>query len=349
MKRIGNILWILISAIAMITLAVTLIIAYIPPDSALNVLSGLNLLFPYALIFSLICITVCLFRRQFYTALCIGVILLLSIPNIGKSIGFASQKQAITESIKLSCYNVHYFNFYDYKQKNALEYLKTCDADILCLQEILVMRNQPNNLQHLLKSLSKYSYHHIVFFYEGNRLRKGIATLSKYPIVKKQRADINSQSHGAISSWIRIGNDTLQVINCYLESNRLTSAEKEIYKSQEKTNIIKRIYNKLASASQKRGCQAKVVSALKDPHCATLVCGDLNDVATSYVYRTIAQDDTDTFLALNHGIGTTFHEGIYRFRIDYIFADSLITPLSFRINKQPYSDHHPIELQCKFK
>lgn len=346
MKRLGNILWIIISAIAILTLAVTLIISYIPPDSALNLLSGLNLLFPYALIFSSICIVVCLLRRQFYTVLCIAVIVLLSIPNIKKSIGFTTPTET-EEGLKIASYNVHYFNFYDYKQKNALQYLKKCDADVLCIQELLAMQEGKNTLQDLTKALSQYRYKHIHFFYEGKRLRKGIATFSKYPIVKKEKAAIDSPFHGAISSWIKVNDDTLQVVNCYLESNRLTTAEKELYKSQEKTNIIKRIYNKLASAAQKRGQQAQAVAAIKDPSCATIVCGDLNDLATSYVYRTIIGEDTDAFIALNKGIGNTFHEGMYRFRIDYMFADDGITPLSFQINKQPYSDHYPIELQCK--
>lgn len=349
MKIVGNIVWSLVSIVATIILAVILLIPYIPPHSSLNVVSSLNLLFPYALIFSLICAGVCLFRKQFYLFTWVVIILLLSIPNILKSVGFASQNtEHNKQSLAITSYNVHYFNFYE-TNTNALSYLTNSQADILCLQEVLVMQDGKNTLQDLQQTLTSYPYHHIHFFYEGKKMRKGIATFSKYPILQKRIANIQSTSHGAISSWIKVNNDTLQVINCYLESNRLTQAEKEIYHSQEKTNIIKRIYHKLASASQKRGLQAEMVATLKDSTCATVLCGDLNDVPTSYVYRTIVQDDTDTFLHLNTGTGNTFHEGLYRFRIDYIFTDDLIEPLSFRINQQPYSDHYPIELQCKLK
>lgn len=350
MKLIGNILWILISFAATVTLAATLIIPYLPPNSPLNIISSMNLVFPYALVFSIICAAVCLYRRQFYTFLWVLIILLLSIPNINKSIGLSpSATQTDKNAITVLSYNVHFFNFFNPKQPNALNYLKNCDADVLCLQEVLAMQNEKETWGYLCKQLSQYKYKHVEFWYEGKRLRKGIATFSKYPIVKKDKAAIASSSHGAISSWIKVGNDTLQVINCYLESNRLTSAEKEVYKSQEKTSLVKRIYNKLALASQKRGAQAQKVIQLKDEKCPTLLCGDLNDVPTSYVYRTILQDDTDTFLHLRRGIGNTFHEGIYRFRIDYIFAEESIEPLSFSIHQLNYSDHYPIELQCKLK
>lgn len=350
MKKVGNILWIIISFVATATLAVTLVIPYLPPHSPLNIISSMNLVFPYALVFSIVCAVVCLLRRQFYTFLWVLVILLLSIPNVCKSIGINPHPtQTAPNSLKVVSYNVHFFNFYDHKQANALQYLKNCDADVLCLQEVLVLRNDKHTLQQLYTELNRYKYKHVHFFYEGARLRKGIATFSKYPIVKKEKATIDAPFHGAISSWIKMGNDTVQIINCYLESNRLTREEKEIYKSQEKTNIVKRIYNKLANASQKRGKQAEIVAKMKDDKHPTLLCGDLNDVPTSYVYRTLLQDDTDTFLHLRRGTGSTFHEGFYRFRIDYIFADDAIEPLSFSINKQPYSDHYPIELQCKIK
>lgn len=350
MRIVGNILWILISFAATVTLAATLIIPYLPPDSPLNMISSMKLVFPYALVFSLLCAAVCLYRRQFYTFLWVLIILLLSIPNITKSIGLRpNPTQTDKHALTVLSYNVHFFNFFDAKKDNALAYLKNCDADILCLQEVLAMQKDQHTWKQLCQALPQYKYKHVVFFYEGARLRKGIATFSKYPIIKKEKAGIESRSHGAISSWVKVGNDTLQVINCYLESNRLTSEEKEVYKSQEKTSLVKRIYNKMVSASQKRGMQAQLVKQLKDNQCATLVCGDLNDVPTSYVYRTILEDDVDTFLHLRRGIGNTFHEGFYRFRIDYIFADSHIEPLSFSIRQQDYSDHYPIELQCKFK
>ncbi len=350
MKTAGNILWMVIGLIASVFLGIILLIPYIPPQSPLNVICSLNLLFPYALAVTLICGIICLVRKQFYFCIWIALILLLAIPTLLNNVGIASNQPTTTDPcIKVSSYNVHYFNFYETKDKNALQYLKTCNADILCLQEVLVMQKEPHTLNELSQELKQYPYRHVYFFYVGKKYRKGVATFSKYPIVKKDIAPIQSESHGAIASWMQVGNDTLQVINCYLESNRLTREEKALYASQEKTSIIKRIYNKLGKASQIRGKQAEAVAMLKDKNCATLVCGDFNDVPTSYVYRTILEDDNDCFLTRDWGIGNTFHEGLYHFRIDYIMADNYIEPLSFKVNKQPYSDHYPIELQCKIQ
>ena len=344
MKRIGNILWIIISAFAILTLAITLIIPFIAPDSALNLLSGANLFFPYALVFALICVIVCLIRRQFYTVLCITAILLLSIPNIQKSIATGRPQPAPQHALKVVSYNVHYFNFYNAKQANALQWLQSCDADILCLQEVLIGKQQ-HTLTQLLGKLNQYPYQHVSITTSAKNWSKGIITLSKYPIIQRENTKFESSNHAAISSWVKINQDTLQVINCYLESNRLTSEEKEIYKSQEKANIAKRIYNKMASAAQKRGKQAETVVQLKDAKHPTLLCGDVNDLPTSWVYQAIKGDYTDTFLACGKGVGHTFHEGLYRFRIDYIMADEGIKPYQFSVDKQPYSDHYPIALQ----
>jgi endonuclease/exonuclease/phosphatase family metal-dependent hydrolase len=350
MKKWVNILWIIISFAATVILAITLIIPHTPPQSSLNIFSSLNILFPYALILSIICAITCLLRKQFYTFIWSLIVLILSIPNTFNHISFSYNNNDVdNNAIKVCSYNVHYFNFYENHNNDALIFLKQSDADVLCLQEIMVMTENDHTLADLKKELSNYPYHHIEFIHKGNKSCKGIATFSKYPIVKRGKASFQSDAHGAISSWIAVNNDTLQVINCYLESNRLTREEKEIYASAEKTNILKRIYNKLAQASQKRGIQAQAVVSIKDNQCPTLVCGDLNDVPTSYVYRTIKGNDQDCFLALDWGIGNTFHEGLYHFRIDYIFADEHIEPLSFKVNKQPYSDHYPIELHCKIK
>ena len=351
MKKWVNILWIIISFAATVTLAITLIIPHIPPQSSLNIFSSLNILFPYALIISIICSITCLFRKQFYTFTWSVIILILSIPNTLNNISLypSSSEADNSNAIKVCSYNVHYFNFYEQHGNDALAFLKNTDADILCLQEVMVMTENNHTLDNLKKELSNYPYYHIEFIHEGNKSSKGIATFSKYPIIKRGKASFLSDAHGAISTWITINDDTLQVINCYLESNRLTREEKEIYTSQEKTNLLKRVYNKLAKASQKRGIQAQAIASMKDSQCPTLVCGDLNDVPTSYVYRTVLGKDQDCFLERDWGIGNTFHEGLYHFRIDYIFADDKIEPLSFQVNKQPYSDHYPIELQCKIK
>ena len=350
MKTAGNIIWMVIGRIATLFLGMTLLIPYIPPLSPFNIFSSMNLLFPYALFFTFVCGIICLVRKQFYFSIWIAVVLLLSIPNVLRNLGLSGSNTTNDgNTLSISSYNVHYFNFYETQDKNALSYLKNCQADILCLQEVLVMQHGEHTLKQLCKEFSNYPYQHIYFFYVVKNTRKGVATFSKYPIVQKETALIDSKSHGAISSLIQINNDTLQVINCYLESNRLTREEKEIYASQEKTSIIKRIYNKLAKASQKRGLQAEAVVKMKKDQYPTLLCGDVNDVPTSYVYRTLRGDDNDCFLDLDWGIGNTFHEGLYHFRIDYIFADDKIEPLSFQVNKQPYSDHYPIELQCKIK
>ena len=175
-------------------------------------------------------------------------------------------------------------------------------------------------------------------------MKKGIATFSKYPILKKEKIDFNSANHGAINSYIKIKKDTLQVINCYLESNRLTYKDKNITKweKEKEGEQIKHIYNKLSDAANKRRKQAETVVASKENNMASIVCGDMNDVPSSFVYRELRGNYNDAFLSLGKGFGNTFHEGIYNFRIDYIFFNNFVNGHLFSVEKINKSDHYPI-------
>ena len=175
-------------------------------------------------------------------------------------------------------------------------------------------------------------------------MKKGIATFSKYPIIKKEKLNIESNNHGAINSYIKIKKDTLQVINCYLESNRLTIKDKDISKweKEKEREQIKNIYNKLSDAANKRRKQAEKVISKKNNKLPSIVCGDMNDVPSSFVYRRLRGDYNDAFLSLGKGLGNTFHEGIYNFRIDYIFFNNFVDGHLFSVDKINKSDHYPI-------
>ena len=232
-----------------------------------------------------------------------------------------------------------------------MDYIKYCNADIICIQEFACTNSLTDkfSLAAIRLSLYKYPYTHIEFLSSNKNMKKGIATFSKYPIIKKEQIDFNSKSHSAINSYIKIGRDTLQVLNCYLESNRLTTKDKDITKWEKENDPIKNIYNKLSKAANERRKQADMVVSKKNENLPSIVCGDMNDVPSSYVYRRLRGDYKDAFLSLGKGLGNTFHEGIYNFRIDYIFFNTFVDGHLFSVDKINKSDHYPILFKFKFE
>jgi endonuclease/exonuclease/phosphatase family metal-dependent hydrolase len=73
-----------------------------------------------------------------------------------------------------------------------------------------------------------------------------------------------------------------------------------------------------------------------------IVCGDFNDVPSSYAYFTARGSLQDAFLKKGAGFGRTFRFISPTLRIDYILADKKFDVLQYSSFKVPFSDHYPI-------
>lgn len=307
-------------------------------------IGNFSIAFPYVFASLLIVFFISLIKFSPKSLIICLVGVACSIPNLLRTFSFSPEIETknTEKSISLLSYNVHFFNFF--KPDNALDYIKYCNADIICIQEFACSKNLLDkfSLAAIRLNLYKYPYSHIEFLSSNKNMKKGIATFSKYPIIKKEQIDFNSKNHNAINSYVKVGRDTLQVINCYLESNRLTTEDKDITKWEKENDPIKNIYNKLSRAANERRKQADLIVSKKNENIPSIVCGDMNDVPSSYVYRRLRGDYKDAFLSLGKGLGNTFHEGIYNFRIDYIFFNNFVEPHLFSVDKIEKSDHYPI-------
>lgn len=342
MKKFFNGLLITISCVLAICLILLAIMPYSHTIS--SYIGNFSLAFPFILILTLLIFIFSLISRSTLSIIICTIGILCSIPNTIKTISFFpnTETKHSEKSISLISYNVHFFNFFT--KGNALDYIRYSDADIICMQEFACEKSLLGDfsLAAIRLKLYKYPYSHIEFLSSNKNMKKGIATFSKYPIIKKEKIDFGNKNHSALNSYIKIKKDTIQVLNCYLESNKLTQTEKDITNWEDENGIIKKIYNKLSEAANKRRRQAEIVSTKENPNIPSIICGDLNDVPNSFVYRKLRGDYDDAFLTLGRGLGTTFHEGFFQFRIDYIFFNKFIEPNLFSIDKIEKSDHYPI-------
>lgn len=324
--------------------------------------SCIGLTFPILLIANICCSLLLLIMQQYKLLWFPLLAYLLCFGQIRDTIPIhLFTEDAPLNSSKLLSYNVMAFNGLESDKggERVLEYLKSSDAHIICLQEYAVGLSKNHITQKQVdKALSEYKYHRI------NKIGKGekghtntLACYSKYPILSAKTLTLESLYNGAVAYELKIDNDTVLLINCHLESNRLTPADKQLYEEilempegEKLKSNSKTLLRKLALATNIRGAQAKAIAQVirESKHKKVIVCGDFNDTSTSFAHRTISQGLNDAFTETGTGLGTSYHQHFFYFKIDHILCSPGIHPYRCKVdNDIKESDHYPI--MCHFR
>ena len=243
------------------------------------------------------------------------------------------------------------------KDNKILKHVAKSNADIICMQENGESGND-NYLKgkDIRKALADYPY------YQKSSLGKNncgnqIAIYSKYPILSTKRIPYESLYNGSVAHEIKIGNDTLLLINNHLESNKLTGEDKATFGSMLKdpdANKVKsgarHLINKLGEASAIRSVQAdSIASFIKNTnHKSIVVCGDFNDSPISYTHRMIGNRLNDAFAKSGKGLGISYNQNRFYFRIDHILTSKNIKAYNCTVDRSfKESDHYPIMTYIK--
>ena len=245
-------------------------------------------------------------------------------------------------------YNTHQMGMYEKAYQNrVIRYLQRQNADIICLQEVDVYKNEKYlTLPELRKALDKYPYGYFDFKVHNKRHQYGLAVFSKYPLINKNT--VRYSSRGNISDYcdVVIGKDTIRLFNNHLESNRLVV--QDLPDSIESTALkesVQRISDKLESARKIRQLQAKAISAeIKKSPYPVIVAGDFNVTPLSYTYLKIRGGRLrDCFLATSWGKwGATVSKRKIGVRIDYLLCSKELHPIETHIDHLNCSDHYPV-------
>ncbi len=268
------------------------------------------------------------------------------------------------ESIKILSYNVRGFNWkLDKKWKDdmpMIKYLKSVDADIICMQEYAALAGDKSaSTRSLQEVLKVYPYYSVMPLRPGNGpLDYGLACFSKYPIKDIQSIPVESSDNGVAMYKIDVNGKIVTVINNHLESNRLTNKDKKLYKDflrardpHKLNEVTQNLDDKLGVAFRKRTPQAEMVAryVLEQTTDAVIVCGDFNDSPISYSYKTIKENLEDAYAETAFGPGITYHESHFWFRIDFIMHSKNMKAYKCTVDKVDFSDHYPIWSYLSFK
>ena len=320
-----------------VVLAITTLMAYLLPFLAPKVfpfLSVLTLGLPVFLFLNFFFFVYWLLQLKRYVLLS-GFVLLLGITFVNRFYKFSETNiPAENTDFKLMSYNVRLFNLYEWLHNTDVpeqisKFIVEEQPDILCLQEF-----SPNEL--VSKSFN-FKYNFIKLY--GGKNKYGHAIYSKYKIIDEGEIEFPNSSNNVIFADIVKGKDTMRVYSMHLQSIKISTDIHEKIDEEKSKFIFKRLSEAFTVQQQ----QAELIKKhFEDCKFSKIICGDLNNSAFSYVYRTIKGDMKDAFEQAGTGFGKSYNYKYYPARIDYVFVEENIEVKEFKsIETFQQSDHFP--------
>ncbi|MDO4159800.1 MAG: endonuclease/exonuclease/phosphatase family protein [Prevotellaceae bacterium] len=309
------------------------------------ILSSAGLAFP-ALLFINVCFLIffIFFKRRYIIIPLAGFILCYS--PIRNYFPLNISKETPSDCIKVLSYNVYNYNRENVAEgeKNPIiEYIIGSDADIVCLQEA----KYDDNIISEIKNV--YLYRDSVL---SNDRGECLALFCKFPILSKEKINYKSKGNVSGAFKIKIGKDTVTVINNHFETSGLSLADRADFKKMVKGKAegdsmkaeSKRLIVKLGESAKIRAPQAEAVAKyIRETKGSIILCGDFNDNPISYTHYVLDKELTDCYISTANGPGISYHHNAIFVRIDNIMCSSDWEPYNCKVdNSIAFSDHYPI-------
>jgi hypothetical protein len=176
-------------------------------------------------------------------------------------------------ALKIISYNVcAYGGNYKYEQgfEKVRDYLAEEKPDIVCIQEDIDTWRRYVFL-HYEKT---FAYNDTMVIANNPQSYNALGIHSKYPIIRRERIDYPSMANGSVAWWLKVGDDTLIVVNNHFESCHLSKADRYQYRqiirgemSGDSARAESRLLLvKLAEANAKRAGQIRAVRNYAEEH-----------------------------------------------------------------------------------
>lgn len=325
-------------------------LAYVLPFLApkfFPLLSVLTLILPLFLVINALFFIYWLFQFKKQMILSF-VLLLIGITFINKYYKFTSKNSPPdSNDFVIMSYNVRLFNVFNWLPdenvgKDIKKFIDDNNPDILCIQEYSERAN-----------IDFRVYKHRFIFMQGKKIKTGQAIFSKYKIINQGTMEFPESDNLVVFADVKKGKDTLRIYNIHLQSIKISPDVTEIENDVNTINQKKSeaVFKRISEAFKKQQLQAEIlVEHKKSCTYPMIICGDMNNSAFSYVYRSIKGDLIDCFEDAGKGFGETYNFKYYPARIDYIFVDNSMQVKEFQnFNNFKKSDHFPILARVSMK
>ena len=264
--------------------------------------------------------------------------------------------------LKVVSYNVHGYSGMKWGQDifdSVYTYLVGQQADIVCLQED--NDTWRNGSRRFAQAFSCNDTVRIST--RSGSMTNHVGIHSRFPVIRKERIPMPSatQMNGAAAFYMALPADTAMVIVAHLENIHLNSQDRLTYKKMLKRELAgdtvtaegRNILDKLTGAFHVRAIQVKTICSYVSEHQnghPVILCGDLNDTPISFTRHTLARQLTDCFVESGQGLGLSYNQKGFNFRIDHVFCSSHFCPYSCQIDREiEVSDHYPVVTWLKMQ
>ncbi len=279
-----------------------------------------------------------------------------------RTVGFHTPQpnQQGLNGFTLLSYNVSVFGlelyYEDPKQPNTrqsrgvTDFVVSHPAAVKCFQEFYTGNEQP--LFQMRRRLEAKGYGYHAFLPPNTNGYIGVATFSRYPILR-QGSRAFSSFNGMVWTDIKIGPDTVRIINVHMQSMGIRV--RRLFRERAMAGVkseTRSVLGALKAGFKARQGEVRIVEErIANSPYPVVVTGDFNDTPYSVVYERLRRRLTNAFEAGGHGFGFTLNRAPRTIRIDNQFFDnSRLELLDFITHRdQPYSDHFPIEGRYVFR
>lgn len=329
----------LLNSLFAVALLFTYLLPYIPPDT-FALLAVMSLTVPLLIIINAIFLIYWILRLKKQLLLPL-VVLLLGFNHVTSIYEFSApeEEEVLNGGLSILSYNIRQFNQFKWSEDKSIpekvtSFIAEEDPDILGMQEYYV-----GELDVAL------GFPHKFIKQKKSSAEFGLAVFSKFPIINSGSLDFDTSSNNnAIFADIVVKTDTIRIINVHLQSFTIKPNMDKIQKEESK-----RVFLGMGQTFVKQQEQLeKVLGLYHESPYRTVILGDFNNTAYSYIYRKVRSEGfNDAYKEEGNGFGRTFDFKFFPLRIDYIFPEESIETLSFETYDVPYSDHFPVKASLK--
>lgn len=250
------------------------------------------------------------------------------------------------DALRLVTWNINFMGQWeanrDSVEKECIEFLRSIDADIICLQELTA-----TDEDFLTFVEEKKEQGFVMDSY------KNLVVLSRLPILKQEAIEYESENNGSACFYLQDPDgDTLLLVNNHLESNRLHNDTKEEYVG----SLDNKDYDRLNETGHTIGSMVRASTVVRAPQTDSLVafvkrnegrniimCGDFNDTPISYTYQQVNKVLKNAFRESGQGIGLSYNKRGFWVRIDHVFVSQKLKTYQTHIDRSTdLSDHYPL-------
>lgn len=256
--------------------------------------------------------------------------------------------------LKVMTYNVLSFNYNEGtlggQPSETMKLILGADPDVVLMQEGgaagLDWDDVPSLKPYMQQVRSKFPY-----MYSSP---EGLNILSKFPFTTQALGDARHRRsplgyNRDMSSYLARAYDLnlpsgkqLRLVDFRLQSYQLSFGKSPNIRVSPDVKLAP--MERMRRSFALRGDDAAALRQFIDESPANvIVCGDMNDVPASYVYRVISGDDLkDAWAEAGRGYGTTYNRHHLSYRIDQILYRGDVRALEVKRIKGGSSDHYPL-------